>query len=72
MNEHIEPSRVQETRDRLRVLQVLALTGPRTHVELARRPELVGWSQSRLERALVGIWADGRVSVDAADAFFVV
>lgn len=69
MNEP-EDTGYDEAADRARLHHVLRTTGPTTAAELARRPELAGWSEERLEKALARAWSDGQVSVDRGDAFF--
>ena len=51
------------------VLAALVAGGPRTVGALARQSPFRDWERDRLELALGAAWVDGRVSIDADDAF---
>ena len=53
--------------DAVQVVRTLRRSGPLRLVDLGREPELLDWSPTRVERAVVSAWARNLIFVDTSD-----
>jgi hypothetical protein len=53
--------------DAVQVVRTLRRSGPLRLVDLGSEPELLDWSTSRVERAVVSAWSRNLIFVDTSD-----